>query len=121
MKAAVQHRILRDSALDLHHAEMGFEQQDEISGVSTIDWDQTSWMKSSLLHERAIKLSKSKSMRLFGFGAVSWRQNCIISTIWSILEGKLSGLLTLRLTVSWTRLLEKQSCSSGRFSQGTLR
>ena len=31
------------------------DQQDEIFGVSTIDWDQTPWMKSTLVHEHATK------------------------------------------------------------------
>ena len=33
------------------------DQQDEIFGVSTIDWDQTPWMKSTLVHEHVVKLS----------------------------------------------------------------
>ena len=31
------------------------DQEDEIFGVSTIDWDQSPWMRSTLLHEHAIK------------------------------------------------------------------
>ena len=39
---------------------MIFDQKDEIFGVSTIAWDQTPWMTSTLIHENAIKLSTAK-------------------------------------------------------------
>ena len=32
----------------------------EIYGISTIEWNTTPWMRSTLLHDRAIKLSKAK-------------------------------------------------------------
>ena len=58
-----------------------FDQEDEMFGVSTIDCDQTPWMRSTLIYEHVIKFFDSKSTRLPRFGAVSWRQHCRISTI----------------------------------------
>ena len=37
-----------------------FDQEDEIFGVSTMDWDQTPWMRSTLIHEHVMKLSTAK-------------------------------------------------------------
>ena len=48
------------------------DQEDEIFGVSTIDWDQTSWMKSTLIHEHVI------SCQCLG-GKIA--EYCIICTI----------------------------------------
>ena len=36
------------------------DQQDDIVGVSTIDWDQTLWIESTLVHEHAVKSSTAK-------------------------------------------------------------
>ena len=56
-----KHRILWDSALFLHHAEIGLGSTvRKILGVSTVDWDQTPWMKSTLVHEHAINLLTAK-------------------------------------------------------------
>ena len=35
-------------------------QKSEIYGISTIEWNTTPWMRSALLHDRAIKLSEAK-------------------------------------------------------------
>ena len=65
------------------------DQKDEILGANTIDWDQTPWLKSTWVHERAIKLSTAKIFQFFRFGAVLWRQNCRITTICAILDGQI--------------------------------
>ena len=51
------------------------DQEDEIFGVSTIDWDQTCY-----------QVFGSKSIRLFRFGTLSRRQNCRMFTICTVLE-----------------------------------
>ena len=35
-------------------------QKNEILNVSTIEWQFTSWMRSTLLHDKALKLAKAK-------------------------------------------------------------
>ena len=35
-------------------------QKDEIFGISTIDWNAIPWMKTTLLHDSTVKLSKAK-------------------------------------------------------------
>ena len=35
-------------------------QQDEMFGVSTIDWDQTPWMRRTLIHKHVFKLSSAR-------------------------------------------------------------
>ena len=44
---------------------MILDQEDEICGVSTVDWDTTPWMRSTLLHEHAIKLSTATKVYVF--------------------------------------------------------
>ena len=36
------------------------DQEDEIFGGSTIDWDQTPWMRSTLIHGHVFKFSTAK-------------------------------------------------------------
>ena len=36
------------------------DQEDEIFGVTTIYWDQTLWMRSTLTHEHAVRLSTTR-------------------------------------------------------------
>ena len=35
-------------------------QSNELFGISTIDWNTTQWMRTTLLHDRAVKLSSAK-------------------------------------------------------------
>ena len=35
-------------------------QSEDIFGISTIDWNTIPWMRTTLLHDRAVKLSKAK-------------------------------------------------------------
>ena len=55
-------------------------------GVSTIDWDQTPWMRSTLLHEHAVKLSTAKVYVFSDSVLFSQRQNFRISTICTVLD-----------------------------------
>ena len=41
-------------------------QKDEIFGTSTIEWHTIPWVRTTLLHERAIKLSKAKVEQFTG-------------------------------------------------------
>ena len=111
-----QHRILRDSAFVVHHAQIDPWSTGWIIW-SEHDWDQTPLMQSTLFHEHAIKLSTAK---IYAFS------DSVLRFAGRIAEYPLSvktwsGLLTLFLIANWTGLMEKQSCSSGRFSQGTPR
>ena len=48
-------------------------EQDEISGLETIHWEDHSWKYLSLIgEERIINLQRTKGLRLFGFRDVSW-------------------------------------------------
>ena len=97
------------------------DQQNEIFGISTMDWDKIPWMRSILLHEGAIKVSDSKSVLLLRLGTLFQRQNCRVQNMCSLGRTELIGLHELLSIVSWTISMENQSCSRGRFYQGTPR
>ena len=51
-------------------------EQDEISGLETIGWENHSWKYLSLIvDERIINLQRTKGLRLFGFSVVSWEDS----------------------------------------------
>ena len=48
-------------------------EQDEISGLETIDWEKSPWKYLSLIgDEQVISLQRTKGLRLFRFCIVSW-------------------------------------------------
>ena len=48
-----------EKLFDITH-KLIFNQKQEIQNVSTIEWQFTLWMRSSLLHDKVVKLSKAK-------------------------------------------------------------
>ena len=49
-------------------------EQDEISGLETIGWENNSWKYLSLIgEERIINLQRTKGLRLFRFCVVPWK------------------------------------------------
>ena len=53
------------------------QEQTEITGLSTINWNQLTWRESSLLRDRAVRFLKSK---ISVFGAMFWRHQSRISS-----------------------------------------
>ena len=85
LKATVQVRTAR-MIVSLLATGMNFKTQErEIHGTSTIDWDTIPWVRSSSLHDDALKLSTA-SLRLLRFGTLSRRRNCWVTTTCSVLE-----------------------------------
>ena len=83
-----EHRIIQDSALVSITQKLVFDQQYVIFRVSTVDLDQTSWMKKYFSTWTCYQVIDSNSKRLFGFGAVLWRQNCRLSPVWRSYTGQ---------------------------------
>ena len=89
----------------------------KIYGISTIEWNTTPWMRSTLLHDRVIKLSKAKvhvysdSDRCLGkmhdhYAKQKWKN-------------KLDGSSVPRDIKNYMESTESQSSSGGIFSQDT--
>ena len=76
------------------------DQQNEIFGISTMDWDKIPWMRSILLQEDAFKVIDSNSVRLLRLGTLFQRQNCRVPTICAALE-ELNWLVYTNFSVSW--------------------
>ena len=95
-----EHWILRDSAIVLHHAEIDpwlrrwtiWSKQDRLGSNS---------MDEKYLHTRTCyQVFDSKSKRLVMVGAVSWRQNCRISQICTILDEE-NWMVHTTFSLSW--------------------
>ena len=93
------------------------EQSDEIYGVNTTNWGDSSWKHLSLIgDEEVISLSHAKvyvfSDSVLCLGKV--HQNAQPNTFW---EGKLMWFKVHHNTELWTQLTENRWNSSGIFSQ----
>ena len=101
------------------------DHEDEILRVSTIEWDHTPRTGSTLIRELVVKLSTAK------FYVFSDSGPCLGDRIAEYLictrffcnlgSTELNESENLISIVSWRILTENQSCSSGRYSQDTLR
>ena len=94
------------------------DQQCEFFGVSTIYWDQTPSIKSTLVHLDATELLTAKvcafsdSVRCSGGNIAEYPQS---------VQSWTDKIERFTPIVNWAGLTENPSCSSGRFSQGTPR
>ena len=92
-------------------------EQDEISGLETIGWENHLWKYlSSIGDERVINLQRTKGLRLFGFCAVSWEvlQNPESNEAW---EQRLGWIKSSQITETLTESTASQWTSSGIFSR----
>ena len=87
------------------------KEQTEITGLSTINWDQFMWRESSLLCVRAVRIMKSKptffSDSVLCLGGISpepvqsWKE-------------KLNGIWKRAISKKWTELTENRWNTSGK-------
>ena len=83
------------------------DQEHEIHGMYTTDVETITWVKRTLLNDKAIKLSWQK--------CTSSQIRCFVP------EAELVGLRNLLSIVSWSISMENQSCSNEKISQVTPR
>ena len=58
------------------------EQSDEIYGVKTINWENSSWKYLSLIGDEHVISLQRRSLRLFRFCIVSWYENPQSNAAW---------------------------------------
>ena len=82
-------------------------------GTSTIGWNTTPWVRSTLLNDTAVKLSTAKvsvlSDSVYCLGGRTAEYPRSVKS-W---KDKFAGLLNLQSIVNWT-VMQNESCSSGK-------
>ena len=94
------------------------KEQTEITGLSTINWDQPLWSESSLLCDRAVRIMKSQtyifSDSVLFLGGISPENQFKPG------RTKLNGIWKHAFSKNWIKLMEHRWNSSGKISQDSL-
>ena len=82
---------------------MILDHEDENFGVRTIDWESNSMDEKYFVARTCYQMVDSKSVRIFRFAAVSWRQNWQnIHNLYNPGRTKLIGKHNLLIILNWT-------------------
>ena len=106
-----EHRLRKGQPVFDISQKLMLNQSGEIYGISSIDWNTIPWMRTTLLHDRAVKLAKAK-VHVFSDSVLCLGRNHEIPMIKGSLERANRVVHEVPMNiVNQIVLAENQSCS----------